>query len=564
MHSFDGCRVVGALLSVPLAVALVCPALAAPAEESPGQADLDAAIETKLSADQLEDYATVIDLCRRALQKGLAADSRAFAEELYVGTLVDRAAMIVDALFEGRQPNDQWQRMRAFALRDLGEVLEKVPENGQALLMVARLESLPGGNRDRAAGAAAKAVDLLGDDKLQLARAHMVLGTVAEQENRMEHLDKAVELAPRDAEIRRARAHARLVADQFEGAREDLLVATAENPEDAAIFQALGLACTMADRLDEAEKAFDKALEIEPDSPAVLLQRARLLAVRGQRERSIADVDKAINLDPDDPQPRVLRARILHQAGETDQALTELERVLRAAPDNPSALEMRGLMAAERDDYQAAIRDFRRLVGRNGDDAVLVSQLGALYLAAKQPREAIRRFTRALEIDESHFPSRRGRSDAAISIGDHKAAIVDLEKALEQKPDDTGVLNNLAWLLATSPDDGLRDGKRAITLAEKACEKTEWKQPHIISTLAAGHAETGDFAAARKFSTQAVEGTEKETEIRGQLEKELASYEAGKPWRERQEMADATDGPPAAATAPAPEKRLPRRPFDEP
>jgi len=498
MHSFDGCRVVGALLSVPLAVALVCPALAAPAEESPGQADLDAAIETKLSADQLEDYATVIDLCRRALQKGLAADSRAFAEELYVGTLVDRAAMIVDALFEGRQPNDQWQRMRAFALRDLGEVLEKVPENGQALLMVARLESLPGGNRDRAAGAAAKAVDLLGDDKLQLARAHMVLGTVAEQENRMEHLDKAVELAPRDAEIRRARAHARLVADQFEGAREDLLVATAENPEDAAIFQALGLACTMADRLDEAEKAFDKALEIEPDSPAVLLQRARLLAVRGQRERSIADVDKAINL------------------------------------------------------------------GRNGDDAVLVSQLGALYLAAKQPREAIRRFTRALEIDESHFPSRRGRSDAAISIGDHKAAIVDLEKALEQKPDDTGVLNNLAWLLATSPDDGLRDGKRAITLAEKACEKTEWKQPHIISTLAAGHAETGDFAAARKFSTQAVEGTEKETEIRGQLEKELASYEAGKPWRERQEMADATDGPPAAATAPAPEKRLPRRPFDEP
>jgi tetratricopeptide (TPR) repeat protein len=221
-------------------------------------------------------------------------------------------------------------------------------------------------------------------------------------------------------------------------------------------------------------------------------------------------------------------------------------------------------MAADRDDYPAAIRDFRRLVARNGDDAVLVSQLGALYLAAKQPREAIRRFTRALEIDARHFPSRRGRSDAAISIGDHKAALADLEKALELRPDDSGVLNNLSWLLATSPDEAIRDGKRAITLAEKACEKTEWKQPHIISTLAAGHAESGDFAAARRFSRQAVEATDKETEIRGQLEKELASYEAGKPWRERQEMADAIDQPePPPATRQA-EKRPPRRPFDEP
>jgi tetratricopeptide (TPR) repeat protein len=561
MHHRFRIRAGRAGLGLLLAVAI---AARVSAEDSPGQADLDSAIETKLSADQLEDYATVLELCNRALKKGLAEDSRKFAEELYIGTLVDRSAMLVEAIFNGRKPDAQWPRLRAFALRDLGEVLEKSPANGQALLMVARLESLPGGNRDRAAEAAGKAVEALGDDRLQLARAHMVLGAVAAPEKRLGHLDKAIELAPRDVEIRRARAHARLVADQFDAAREDLLVAGEEDPDDAAIFEALGLACTMADRLDEAEEAFDKALELAPDSPGVLLQRARLLAVRGKQDRSLADVGKAIELAPDDPQPRVLRARILQQAGENDKALAEIEGVLRDAPDNASALEMRGLMAAERDDYPAAIRDFRRLVARNGDDAVLVSQLGALYLAAKQPREAIRRFTRALEIDEEHFPSRRGRSDAAISIGDHKAALADLEKALELRPDDSGVLNNLAWLLATSPDDGIRNGKRAIALAEKACEKTEWKQPHIISTLAAGHAESGDFAAARKFSKQAVEATEKETEIRGQLEKELASYEASKPWRERQELADAADTPPAREPAQPEEPRPRRRPFDEP
>jgi Tfp pilus assembly protein PilF len=142
----------------------------------------------------------------------------------------------------------------------------------------------------------------------------------------------------------------------------------------------------------------------------------------------------------------------------------------------------------------------------------------------------------ALEIDPEQFLSRRGRGDAAISVGAHPAAIADLEKAMELQPDNDTVLNNLAWLLATSPDDSIRDGKRAIGIAEKACELTEWKQPHIISTLAAAHAEAGDFDEARKYSRQAVEGSDEASEVRNQLKKELESYEAGKPWRERQSM----------------------------
>jgi tetratricopeptide (TPR) repeat protein len=305
---------------------------------------------------------------------------------------------------------------------------------------------------------------------------------------------------------------------------------------------------------------------------SVLLQRARLLAVRGAKERSLADIDKAIDISPDDTAARVLRARVHQQAGDTDKALTDLEEVLRDEPDQASALELRGLIAAEREDYEAAIRDFRRLVAKNSDDPVLITQLGTLYLAAKQPREAIRRFTRALEIDEENFPSRRGRSDAEITIGDHKAALADLEKALELRPNDTGVLNNLAWLLATSPDDVLRDGKRAIELAGKACEKTEWKQAHIVSTLAAAHAEAGNFEEAKKFSRQAVELGEEASEMKEQLQQELASYEAGKPWRERQEQPDAADIPAAPrrdaagadrAAQPPQEPRKPRRPFDE-
>ena len=547
--------------------------------ESPGQDDLDAAVDAKLSAQSIDDFANVLDLCKRAIKKGLAADQQQFAEDLYTDTLMYRAGRIVQAIYEVETPDPQWPRLRSFAMRDLNEVIERDPNLGDAQLMIAQLESLPGGNRERARTAAAKAIELLPDDKLHTAQAHIVLGNTADADDREErgsHYDKAVELAPRDKDIRRTRGLFYLLPDELEKARVDLEAAIEADPEDASLQEALGLSLMMDNKLEAAEQAFDRAIKLDSDSSSALLQRARVWAMRGDRPEAIADLDKAIRIAPDEVVPLVLRARIHQQAGDSERAAADLERVLAKHPDHPAAIELRGLIAAERNDYPAAIRDFRKLVTQKPDDAVLMGQLGMLYLAAKQPRQAIKRFTRSIELDDKNFASWRGRSDAEISIGDHKAARSDLEKALELQPDDSGVLNNLAWLLATSPDEAIRDGKRAIELAKKACEETTWKQPHIVSTLAAGYAETGDFAEARKYSKQAVESEGSSPEVKTQLAGELASYEAEKPWRERQEQNDQPleedrgtvlddDGPTDEQAAKPQEPATPRknrRPFD--
>nr|MCS5616870.1 hypothetical protein [Pirellulales bacterium] len=115
------CPTTAALLLGLLLAASPLPNWAAeePAADPPGQEDLNAAIDAKLAVDELDDFGRVLALCRRAVDRGLDEESRKFAEDLYTGTLIDRAGMLVEALFATPRPDPQWTRIRLFAMRDL-------------------------------------------------------------------------------------------------------------------------------------------------------------------------------------------------------------------------------------------------------------------------------------------------------------------------------------------------------------------------------------------------------------------------------------------------------------
>jgi len=164
----------------------------------------------------------------------------------------------------------------------------------------------------------------------------------------------------------------------------------------------------------------------------------------------------------------------------------------------------------------------------------------ALFFATNdQVQQALDTYDKLLAKPIPHGPIYRSRGDLLLNLGRQAEAIAEYEKALELDPEDSGILNNLAWVLATSPEPKLRDAKRSLTLANRACEATEFKKAHILSTLAAAHAENGDFESAIRWSSKAVQIGDEAAD--GQLKAELEGYRAGKPWREIQGQ-DKKDG----------------------
>jgi len=159
-------------------------------------------------------------------------------------------------------------------------------------------------------------------------------------------------------------------------------------------------------------------------------------------------------------------------------------------------------------------------------------QLGTIQTAQKKSAEAIQTYSAVLAEAPDEWHALLGRGDAYLNVGRHAEAIADYERTLKLQPKNPDLLNNFAWVLATSPDAKLRDGRRAIRLATEACEATEYRLPHILSTLAAAYAETGDFDAAVKWSSKAVELGGKDKTYGDSLRKELESYKAKKPLRE--------------------------------
>jgi tetratricopeptide (TPR) repeat protein len=531
--------------------------------ENEGQDDLDKATQLKVTAETLDDLNEVVDHADTALEKGLDDENKKFAEQLLIASLLQRGQLFAGAVFNvpAQDPNRGMRSMqfRQFALSDLQRVVSLDDKAVDAQLLIGKLQSLPLGDPNAARKALSKVIDAADSTPDQKAEAYSLRSVVhKDKDKQLADMAKAIELKPDDVDYLRLRAQRLYEDEKLDDALADTDRALKLEPDHATTNELRGMILLGLDKYDEALKSFDRSSELVPEAPLPYQHRGELYRQRGDMQKAIEQLTKALELSPDNINALLLRASIYFEQKETDKALADIDKAIELQPTlaHPHLMKVEILAATKQLDK--AIEHLEKLQRTfPGNDQVL-NRLGSFYLMANRPRKAIEIADQLLAKDADSYSALRLRADAYLNIGKHAEAIADFDKALSQKGDDEGLLNNYAWVLATSPEDKLRDGARAVKLATKAAEASGYETPHVLSTLAAAYAETGDYDNAVKWSEKSIAEAQKavdeakpeddkiklETD-RDQLKKELQSYHDKKPTRERQSVEEATDSPPA-------------------
>lgn len=220
------------------------------------------------------------------------------------------------------------------------------------------------------------------------------------------------------------------------------------------------------------------------------------LLLQGRTSEAIADYREALRINPAfTPAENNLGVALIY-SGDLPEGIMHLEKYLEVFPGN---------VRAHYNLADALIRSGRL------DDAEY-------------------HFRKALELKPDYSEASFKLALALAQEGKFGEAVIQYQKVLQAVPDSLPALNNLAWLLSTSAEASIRDGARAVQLAEHALKLTKGRNASVLDTLAAAYAKEGDFSAAVQTAKKALQLAEAEFNIRlsDSLRREIELYEAGR------------------------------------
>jgi tetratricopeptide (TPR) repeat protein len=182
---------------------------------------------------------------------------------------------------------------------------------------------------------------------------------------------------------------------------------------------------------------------------------------------------------------------------------------------------------------------------------IIAVSLGALLGLVVLTRDQCRtwRDTETLWVHALNHESSRstkahnGLGAALFRNGKFAEAVANFTEAVRLDPGDPEGYNNCAMFLAACPEAKYRDGTRAVEYATFACKLTGWTSPYILDTLAAAYAEAGDFDAAVRWQTRAIEILMDEWRKNAYRDR-LALYQAKKTYHETSPGHSPTEGRP--------------------
>jgi tetratricopeptide (TPR) repeat protein len=216
---------------------------------------------------------------------------------------------------------------------------------------------------------------------------------------------------------------------------------------------------------------------------------------------AVNDYNKAAQLDTAHASVYYFNeAAILTSAGKLDDAIAAFDKVIAADPTKVAAYYWRGWSYQSKKVFDMALADYNKV----------------------------------LELNPKYTNAVTGRARLFDSKHEFSKAIAEYEKAIELDPRCLEAYNNLAWLLATTPADGVRNGAKAVEYGQNALALADKGKSFIyMDTLAAAYAEAGRFADAVALQSKAISLLPKDydpKEIVAYMTR-LQFYKENKPYR---------------------------------
>ncbi|MCC7293369.1 MAG: glycosyltransferase family 39 protein [Phycisphaerales bacterium] len=290
-----------------------------------------------------------------------------------------------------------------------------------------------------------------------------------------------------------------------------------------------------------ASEHMAKAVALRGDDAYLRWRYGAVLARCGEAEKAEEQfkLGAALAGRVKDAEPLFRYGQFLASQRRWTEAAAQFEGALAMQPayaDARSALDAARRAAREAADSDEAIETYRQSLAAAPNDTPALLKLGGALIRRGRSAEAIAPLERALTLAPGDDAIRQASAEAYRRTARFADALRVLEPAVVE--DRSGaLLTAAAWLLATAPDDALRDGRRAMTLAKRAQQLSGPDVPQILDALAAAHAELGEFDKAVEVAHRAADLAA--AQGKGSLSVSIRSRGDG--YREKRPFRDSTD-----------------------
>ena len=274
----------------------------------------------------------------------------------------------------------------------------------------------------------------------------------------------------------------------------------ARNPGCWMAYNNLGIALVEKGKVDEAIPQYEKSLQLHSDYAQAHYNLGNALLQKGDIDEAIAQCQEALALQPKDADAHVALGNALLAKKYVNEAISEYWQALHIQPDDSGAHYNLGNALLEKGEVADARAHYEKALELQPDIAEAHIQIGNILLQESDSQRALAEF------------------EAALKISPHSAI----------------AQTNLAWILASASDKSLRDGRRAIQLAEAANRSFGGRDALTLHTLAAAYAEDQQFDKAIEVARRALQFALRQYDraLTDELRREIQLYEAGSSYRE--------------------------------